>query len=134
MLRCWSFDPEGRPMFIYCLDVLMELKRKTANAQIQSVQQGQETIFKQDEWINEVEEVNVADTGGTHKYLELIYDEGYEVPRPPPQTGQGQVQACSDEDVTSLDKLLPVLAPAHGQLSIADSLSENTINSEDTHR
>ncbi|XP_046670760.1 proto-oncogene tyrosine-protein kinase ROS-like isoform X1 [Homalodisca vitripennis] len=137
MLRCWSFNPEERPMFIYCLDVLMELKRKTANAQLHRAQQGQETSFKQDEWINETEEVNAVDTGGTPKYLELIYDEGYEVPRPPPQTGQ--VQTCSDEEVTSLDKLLP--APAVSpytnvikQLSTADNFSENTINSEDTLR
>lgn len=51
MLQCWSFNPEERPMFIYCLDVLMELKRKTASSQTYAIhtdqesKQGKETSF-----------------------------------------------------------------------------------------
>lgn len=37
MLRCWSFNPEERPMFIYCLDVLMDLKKKTSDAQMLNI-------------------------------------------------------------------------------------------------
>lgn len=63
--------------------------------------------------------------GGTHKYLELIYDEGYEVPRPPPQS---PVTQREEEEVSSLDKLLPT------PYSIADSITETTVANQDIHR
>lgn len=94
------------------------------------------------EWRSGLEEARSA-TGGTHKYLELIYDEGYEIPRPPPQTADNDTtilaQCLSEEDVSSLDKLLPLSQPgpysnAIKQLSIAESLSENTINNENIRR
>lgn len=46
MLRCWSFNPEERPMFIYCLDVLMELKRETASGQVLGVPEVEEIVDK----------------------------------------------------------------------------------------
>lgn len=75
--------------------------------------------------------------------MELIYDEGYEIPRPPPQTADNDTttlaQSLSEEDVSSLDKLLPLSQPAPysnaiKQLSITESLSENTINNENIRR
>ncbi|XP_054270502.1 proto-oncogene tyrosine-protein kinase ROS isoform X2 [Macrosteles quadrilineatus] len=143
MLRCWSFNPEERPMFIYCLDVLMELKRKSANGQALGIPEVQETVHKKDEWRNEGEQLQ-TDAGGTRKYLELIYDEGYEIPRPLQQSALNDVAektslTVSEDEVSSLDKLLPVTKASPytnvvKQLSIAESLSENTISNEDIHR
>lgn len=32
MLKCWSYRPEDRPTFRYCLDVLLVLKENTSDA------------------------------------------------------------------------------------------------------
>lgn len=32
MMKCWSFNPENRPTFKYCLETLENLKEITANA------------------------------------------------------------------------------------------------------
>lgn len=32
MLKCWSYRPEERPTFRYCLDVLLDLKENTSAA------------------------------------------------------------------------------------------------------
>lgn len=31
MNKCWSFNPDERPTFKYCLEVLVELKEKIPN-------------------------------------------------------------------------------------------------------
>lgn len=36
MLKCWSYRPEDRPTFRYCLEVLTTLKENTIDLQITS--------------------------------------------------------------------------------------------------
>ncbi|CAG2069298.1 unnamed protein product, partial [Timema podura] len=37
MLKCWSYNPESRPTFKYCLDVLLELKDRVGLSDVQNV-------------------------------------------------------------------------------------------------
>jgi len=32
MLKCWSYSPEDRPTFRYCLDILKTLKEATSDS------------------------------------------------------------------------------------------------------
>jgi hypothetical protein len=38
MSKCWSYDPEGRPSFRYCLDYLVALKKKMSSFWDEAVQ------------------------------------------------------------------------------------------------
>ncbi|XP_069689840.1 proto-oncogene tyrosine-protein kinase ROS isoform X2 [Periplaneta americana] len=40
MLKCWNYNPETRPTFKYCLEVLEELKSKSADLPLIAVQNG----------------------------------------------------------------------------------------------
>nr|AVT56263.1 sevenless [Boisea trivittata] len=87
MMKCWSFSPDERPTFKYCLDVLVELKSRIPNIITPPSP--------------EIETSNDKKSEGGPKYLELVYEDegGYEIPRSLEQT--------PEEDKSSLDKLLP---------------------------
>ncbi|PNF32886.1 hypothetical protein B7P43_G01836 [Cryptotermes secundus] len=40
MLKCWNYNPETRPTFKYCLDVLEELKSKSVDLPLIAIQNG----------------------------------------------------------------------------------------------
>jgi hypothetical protein len=40
MLKCWNYNPETRPTFKYCLDVLEELKSKSVDVPLTAIQNG----------------------------------------------------------------------------------------------
>lgn len=40
MLNCWSYQPENRPTFKYCLEVLEELHNSTTDSPLTAVHTG----------------------------------------------------------------------------------------------
>ncbi|XP_063241344.1 proto-oncogene tyrosine-protein kinase ROS isoform X2 [Bacillus rossius redtenbacheri] len=93
MLQCWSFNPESRPTFKHCLEVLDGLKGKTAATALRPALNGHcvGRARAGGSWKTD------SDAGTRErqppKYLELLYDDGdaavpasdgYEVPRPAP--------------------------------------------------
>jgi hypothetical protein len=40
MLKCWNYNPETRPTFKYCLEVLEELKSKSTDIPLMAIHNG----------------------------------------------------------------------------------------------
>jgi len=40
MLKCWNYNPETRPTFKYCLEILEELKSKSVDLPLIAIQNG----------------------------------------------------------------------------------------------
>ncbi|XP_074032211.1 receptor protein-tyrosine kinase sevenless isoform X2 [Leptinotarsa decemlineata] len=100
MLKCWEFEPESRPTFKYCFEVLEELHRRTLRNPTTGAHEGQyiSTVPDRNSWKSDneddatkektpflKEENSPAEEVST--YLELINDpepvlenDGYEVP------------------------------------------------------
>ncbi|XP_017769031.1 PREDICTED: proto-oncogene tyrosine-protein kinase ROS isoform X2 [Nicrophorus vespilloides] len=110
MLSCWSYDPEGRPTFKFCLDELEKLYAQNMSSPMTGAHIGQyiSTVPQRTSWrSNDDESLKEAamttpfltppSPSAVHsqqtnipKYLELLYDgedsvevenDGYEVPR-----------------------------------------------------
>ncbi|XP_044740104.1 proto-oncogene tyrosine-protein kinase ROS [Chrysoperla carnea] len=107
MLKCWSYNPECRPTFKYCLEILEKLKQHIIiNAlQLNSVESMNGTLRRLDDSTSRIEETTILPSSELRndtsiesnpseipKYLELVYvsedemepitsTDGYEVPR-----------------------------------------------------
>uniref|UniRef100_T1HB35 Tyrosine-protein kinase receptor n=1 Tax=Rhodnius prolixus TaxID=13249 RepID=T1HB35_RHOPR len=118
MMKCWSFNPEERPTFRYCLDVLDDILSHTDDVALQGtfISDGRQSIRSD----NQNEEVTTVPEQSIPKYLELLYDQddssGYEIPRSLEPSSLDTTTTTTnthkhnedEEDRSSLEKLLPV--------------------------
>ncbi|XP_031333150.1 proto-oncogene tyrosine-protein kinase ROS isoform X2 [Photinus pyralis] len=106
MLKCWSYEPERRPTFKYCLSMLDDLHVKMANdttsahdgQYISTVLQSPWKGVSDDDADKEKTPFLKENDGKIPVYLELIYDgncpddnDGYEIPRSSMRSSKSEV-------------------------------------------
>uniref|UniRef100_A0A1B0DB76 Fibronectin type-III domain-containing protein n=1 Tax=Phlebotomus papatasi TaxID=29031 RepID=A0A1B0DB76_PHLPP len=129
MLKCWSYCPEDRPTFRYCLEVVEALKDNT-NDSIQITMQhmyrnGGHKIVSGDSGITSIPSQRVdhsipttsTDTGLIPKYIELIYStddkapslvsEDYEIPITNFPSAEGSTNSSELRTTSSCTGKLP---------------------------
>nr|CAD7570351.1 unnamed protein product [Timema californicum] len=147
MLKCWSYNPESRPTFKYCLDVLLELKDHVSLSDVQNVSRTasggiENRGFFEDENHNNSsgsswktgsdagsrDQIPILPSnapGDIPRYLELLYDDsdnttvsdGYEIPRPPPPSA---AVSKTPSATNTLDR--------HRTLSTSSTVSDSSIS------
>ncbi|XP_014249043.1 proto-oncogene tyrosine-protein kinase ROS [Cimex lectularius] len=125
MIKCWNFNPEERPTFKYCLDVLEEILKNTEDIPLNTSTLTNCVVNKR-----RTEDIGPINSQGIPKYLELLYDSGdssgYEIPKSLceiSETTQLQNEIVSDsEERSSLEKLLPVVDSALSERRNRDSM------------
>nr|CAD7258654.1 unnamed protein product [Timema shepardi] len=147
MLKCWSYNPESRPTFKYCLDVLLELKDHVSLSDVQNVSRTasggiENRGFFEDENHNNSsgsswktgsdagsrDQIPILPSnapGDIPRYLELLYDDsdnttvsdGYEIPRPPPPSA---AVSKTTSATNTLDR--------HRTLSTSSTVSDSSIS------
>ncbi|KAB0801747.1 hypothetical protein PPYR_03933 [Photinus pyralis] len=97
MLKCWSYEPERRPTFKYCLSMLDDLHVKMAN-DTTSAHDAPWKGVSDDDADKEKTPFLKENDGKIPVYLELIYDgncpddnDGYEIPRSSMRSSKSEV-------------------------------------------
>ncbi|XP_031627487.1 proto-oncogene tyrosine-protein kinase ROS-like isoform X2 [Contarinia nasturtii] len=86
MLKCWSYRPEERPTFRYCLDILQSLRTKFDDIRI-NLENANRNFADVVKYVNTpiASEMYSVPKGinSMPKYLEIIYDANDDQPQPP---------------------------------------------------
>nr|CAD7427326.1 unnamed protein product [Timema monikensis] len=147
MLKCWSYNPESRPTFKYCLDVLLELKDHVSLSDVQNVSRTASSGIENRGFFEDENHNNSSGSswktgsdagsrdqipilpsnapGDIPRYLELLYDDsdnttvsdGYEIPRPPPPSA---AVSKTPSATNTLDR--------HRTLSTSSTVSDSSIS------
>ncbi|XP_055298116.1 proto-oncogene tyrosine-protein kinase ROS isoform X4 [Sitodiplosis mosellana] len=152
MLKCWSYRPEERPTFRYCLDVLQSLRTKFEDIRINLENASRNFaggIFNRsyllaDENHNHTKEVvKYVNTSGNApepysvpkcepsmpKYLEIIYDENDE--QPPLPIDPYEVPLPPLDETEAMQSSSPTLSEKSNNKSIeSDSIKASSANKE----